>query len=222
MIRVLLADDEALVRAGLRLVLRPEADLELVGEAADGAEAVDAAVALAPDVVVMDVRMPRVDGLEATRRIVSAVPAARVLVLTTFGEERDVYAALRAGAAGFLLKDAPPEELVQAIRAVARGDALLGAEPTRLLVDAFVRRPPPAVRRDGALARLAERERAVVELVAAGCSNAEIAAAIGVSESTVKTHLARAQRKLGLRDRVHVVIWAYETGLVRGGAQAAG
>jgi DNA-binding NarL/FixJ family response regulator len=224
-IRVVLADDEALVRAGLRLVLRPEPDIELVGEAAGGSEAVDVALAAAPDVVVMDVRMPDVDGLEATRRIVASLPAVRVLVLTTFGQERDVYAALHAGAAGFLLKDAPPEDLVRAIRAIARGDALLGAEPTRLLVDAFVRRPPPEVGvGSGAVsgARLAGRERDVVELVAAGCSNQEIAAALGVTESTVKTHLARAQRKLGLRDRVHVVIWAYETGLVRGRAQATG
>jgi len=212
-IRVLLADDEALIRAGFELVLRPEPDIELVGEAADGAAAVEAARRLAPDVVVMDVRMPRVDGLEATRRISAEAPGARILILTTFGEDRDVYAALHAGASGFLLKDSTPEDLVHAIRVVARGDALLGPATTRRMVEAFVRGPapqPPAV----APARLAAREREVIELVAAGRTNAEIAATLEVSESTVKTHLARAQRKLGVRDRVGVVIWAYETGLV--------
>jgi DNA-binding NarL/FixJ family response regulator len=209
-IRVLLADDEALIRAGFRLVLRPEPDIELVGEAADGAGAVEAALALRPDVVVMDVRMPGVDGLEATRRILAQTPAARILVLTTFGDDRDVYAALRAGASGFLLKDSRPEDLVHAIRVVARGDALLGAATTRQVVAGWVRRPPLP---EDAAVRLAAREREVVELVAAGRSNAEIAADLQVTESTVKTHLARAQQKLGLRDRVHVVIWAYEHGL---------
>jgi DNA-binding NarL/FixJ family response regulator len=209
-IRVLLADDEALIRAGFRLVLRPETDIELVGEAGDGAAAVEAALALRPDVVVMDVRMPGVDGLEATRRILAAAPAVRVLVLTTFGDDRDVYAALQAGASGFLLKDSRPEDLVHAIRVVARGDALLGPATTRQVVAGWVRRPPlPA----DAAVRLAVREREVVELVAAGRSNAEIAADLQVAESTVKTHLARAQQKLGLRDRVHVVIWAYENGV---------
>jgi DNA-binding NarL/FixJ family response regulator len=164
----------------------------------------------------MDVRMPGLDGLEATRRILGAAPGVRVLILTTFGEERDVYAALRAGASGFLLKDSRPEDLVHAIRVVARGEALLGAATTQQIVSSWVRRPPPA-RREAA--RLAVREREVVELVAAGRSNREIAADLSVTESTVKTHLARAQQKLGLRDRVHVVIWAYESGLVdRSGA----
>jgi DNA-binding NarL/FixJ family response regulator len=212
-IRVLLADDEALIRAGLRLVLRPEADVELVGEAADGAAAVEQAARLAPDVVVMDVRMPGVDGLEATRRILAEAPGARVLILTTFGEDRDVYAALRAGASGFLLKDSAPEDLVHAIRVVARGDALLGPATTRQMVEAFVRGPAPRV--EPAPVPLAAREREVIALVAVGRTNAEIAAELGLSESTVKTHLARAQRKLGVRDRVGVVIWAYETGLVR-------
>jgi DNA-binding NarL/FixJ family response regulator len=210
-IRVLLADDEALIRAGFRLVLRPEPDIELVGEAGDGAAAVEAALELRPDVVVMDVRMPGTDGLEATRRILAAAPETRILVLTTFGDDRDVYAALRAGASGFLLKDSRPEDLVHAIRVVARGDALLGPATTRQVVAGWVRRPPLPV--NGGI-RLAAREREVVELVAAGRSNAEIAAELQVTESTVKTHLARAQRKLGLRDRVHVVIWAYEHGLV--------
>ncbi len=210
-VRVLLADDEALIRAGFRLVLRPEPDIELVGEAEDGAAAVEAALELQPDVVVMDVRMPGTDGLEATRRILAPAPAIRVLVLTTFGGDRDVYAALRAGASGFLLKDSPPEDLVHAIRVVARGDALLGPATTRLVVEGWVRRPPVGDP-DGAV-RLAAREREVIELVAAGRSNAEIAADLQVAESTVKTHLSLAQRKLGLRDRVHVVIWAYENGL---------
>jgi DNA-binding NarL/FixJ family response regulator len=211
-IRVLLADDEALIRAGFELVLRPEPDIELVGEAADGGAAVEAARRLKPDVVVMDVRMPGVDGLEATRRILAEAPGARILILTTFGEDRDVYAALRAGASGFLLKDSTPEDLVHAIRVVARGEALLGPATTRRMVEAFVRRPAPPEQPDAA--PLAPRERAVIELVAAGRTNAEIAAALEVSESTVKTHLARAQQKLGVRDRVGVVIWAYETGLV--------
>jgi DNA-binding NarL/FixJ family response regulator len=209
-IRVLLADDEALIRAGFRLVLRPEADIELVGEAENGAAAVEAALALRPDVVVMDVRMPDLDGLEATRRILAAAPSIRVLVLTTFGGDQDVYSALRAGASGFLLKDSRPEDLVHAIRVVARGDALLGPATTRQVVAGWVRRPPLP---EDAAVRLAAREREVVELVAAGRSNAEIAADLQVAESTVKTHLARAQQKLGLRDRVHVVIWAYENGL---------
>jgi DNA-binding NarL/FixJ family response regulator len=212
-LRVVLADDEALIRAGFRLVLRPEADIELVGEAGDGAAAVEAALRLRPDVVVMDVRMPGVDGLDATRRILAAAPAIRILVLTTFGDDRDVYAALRAGASGFLLKDSRPEELVHAIRVVARGDALLGPATTRQVVAGWVRRPPLPDAGEGAAARLATREREVIELVAAGRSNSEIAADLQVTESTVKTHLARAQQKLGLRDRVHVVIWAYENGL---------
>jgi len=156
--------------------------------------------------------MPGMDGLEATSRILAEVPGTRILVLTTFGDDRDVYAALRAGASGFLLKDSRPEDLVHGIRVVARGDALLGAATTRQVVAGWVRRPPPD-RGTGASSRLAAREREVVELVAAGRSNAEIAADLQVAESTVKTHLARAQQKLGLRDRVHVVIWAYEHGL---------
>jgi len=212
-VRVLLADDEALIRAGFRLVLRPEHDIELVGEAGDGAAAVDGALRLRPDVVVMDVRMPGIDGLEATRRILDEAPGIRILILTTFGDDHEVYAALRAGASGFLLKDSTPEDLVHAIRVVARGDALLGPATTRQVVAAWVRRPP-AARHVPAAARLGAREQAVVELVAAGATNAGIAAELRVTESTVKTHLARAQHKLGLRDRVHVVIWAYETGLV--------
>ena len=211
-VRVLLADDEALIRAGFRLVLRPERDIELVGEASDGASAVDAALRLRPDVIVMDVRMPGTDGLEATRRILAAVPGSRVLILTTFGEDRDVFAAIRAGASGFLLKDSAPEDLVHAIRVIARGDALLGPATTQQILAAWMQRPL-ARPEPAATARLGPRERQVIELVAAGHTNAEIAANLSVTESTVKTHLARAQHKLGLRDRIHVVIWAYQTGL---------
>ncbi len=211
-VRVLLADDEALIRAGFRLVLRPERDIELIAEAVDGATAIEAALRHRPDVAVMDVRMPRVDGLQATHEILAQAPEIRILILTTFGEEHDVYAALRAGASGFLLKDSTPEELVHAIRVVARGDSLLGPATTRRVVRSWVRRPPAGRSEPGT--RLAEREREVIELVAAGMTNTEIAADLHVSESTVKTHLARAQHKLGLRDRVHVVIWAYESGLL--------
>ena len=206
-VRVLLADDEALVGPA-RLVLRPERDIELIAEAVDGATAIEAALRHRPDVAVMDVRMPRVDGLQATHEILAQAPEIRILILTTFGEEHDVYAALRAGASGFLLKDSTPEELVHAIRVVARGDSLLGPATTRRVVRSWVRRPPAGRSEPGT--RLAEREREVIELVAAGMTNTEIAADLHVSESTVKTHLARAQHKLGLRDRVHVVIWAYD------------
>jgi DNA-binding NarL/FixJ family response regulator len=216
-VRVLLADDEALIRAGFRLVLRPEHDIELVAEAVDGDTAVDAALRHRPDVAVMDVRMPGMDGLQATREILAQAPEIRVLILTTFGEDQDVYAALRAGASGFMLKDSTPEDLVHAIRVVARGEALLGPATTRQIVRSFVRRPP-AARPGAAAARLAAREREVIELVAAGMTNTEIAAELGISESTVKTHLTRAQQKLGLRDRVHVVIWAYETGFADHGS----
>ena len=220
-IRVFLADDEALIRAGFKLVLRPEHDIELVGEAADGATAVEGALRLRPDVVVMDVRMPGTDGLEATRRILAQAPRTRILILTTFGEDRDVYDALRAGASGFLLKDSAPEDLVHGIRVVARGEALLGPATTRQVLSHWVRRPPASPGDPGIAARLATREREVIELVAAGRTNAEIAADLCVTESTVKTHLARAQHKLGLRDRVHVVIWAYETGLAGHGDASA-
>ena len=218
MIRVLLADDQTMVRAGLRLILASEPDVEVVGEAADGAEAVAAARRLRPDVTLMDVRMPRLDGIAATRRLLAeGPPPTRVVVLTTFDEDAHVYDALRAGASGFLLKNAPPEELVQAIRVVAGGEALLDPAVTRRVIEEFARSPAP-----GPLPReagtLTERELEVLRSVARGLSNAEIAASFVVSEATVKTHVARMLAKLGLRDRVQAVVYAYEHGLVRPGA----
>ena len=214
-IRVLVVDDQELFRAGLRLVLRPQQDIDLVGEAADGTEALALAARVRPNVVLMDLRMPHVDGIEATRRLVAAGDdAPRVLALTTFGDDEHVYAALRAGVSGFLLKDTPPEELVTAIRVIARGDALLGASVTRRVIEGYVRaHPTPPL--DTKLERLTPRELEVLTLVAHGQSNAEIAAALVVSEATVKTHVARILMKLDLRDRVHAVVFAYETGLVR-------
>jgi DNA-binding NarL/FixJ family response regulator len=214
-IRVLLADDQELLRAGLRMVLKPQADIELVGEAADGEQAVALARRVKPDVAVMDIRMPGIDGIEATRRLLADAAPPRVLVLTTFGEDEYVYEALRAGASGFLLKDAPPEELVTAIRAVARGDALLGPAVTRRVIEAFVRSRPPAQATAGIVERLTSREREVLMLVAQGLSNAEIADQLVLSEATVKTHVARLLTKLDLPDRVHAVVFAYESGLVR-------
>lgn len=212
-LRLLLADDQAMVRAGLRLVCEAEPDLQVVGEAADGEQAVAAAQRLRPDVTLMDVRMPGVDGIEATRRLSALeVPVTRVLVLTTFDTESYVHAALRAGAAGFLLKAAEPERLVEAVRVVAAGDALLSPAVTRTVIAELVRRPatspPPEY------ARLTDREREILLEVAAGHSNAEIAARLYVSEATVKTHVARILDKLALRDRVQAVVFAYEAGLV--------
>jgi len=218
-IRVLIADDQSLVRAGFRMILETEPDLEVVGEAADGEEAVEVSRRERPDVVLMDVRMPNVDGLEATRRILDgATEGPRVLILTTFDLDEYVYEALRAGASGFLLKDTPPEELVSAIRVVARGDALLSPTITRRVIAEFVRRPPDSVRRPPPeLDELTSREREVLLEVARGLSNAEIAKALWVSETTVKTHVARILMKLRLRDRVQAVVFAYETGLVQPG-----
>jgi DNA-binding NarL/FixJ family response regulator len=209
MIRVLLADDQALVRTGFRMILKGEADIEVVGEAADGAQAVDGARRLAPDVVVMDVRMPHVDGLEATRRILAGNPAPRVLMLTTFDRDEYVFEALRAGASGFLLKDGP------AIRAVADGGALLAPAVTRRLIEDFARRPRAAEAPPAAVADLTPRELGVLEQLARGLSNAEIAAELTLGEATIKTHVARILSKLGLRDRTQAVVFAYESGLVR-------
>ena len=226
-IRVLLVDDHALVRTGFRMVLDSEPDLEVVGEAADGHQAIHSAARLAPDVVLMDVRMPGLDGIAATRAIVDAggdgdgavPPAPKVLILTTFDLDEYVFDSLTAGASGFLLKDVPPEQLVAGIRAVAGGDALLAPAVTRRLIDEFVQAgrrrttSPPA-----ALDELTPRELEVLGLVAQGLSNAEIATALVVEETTVKTHVSRLLAKLGLRDRVQAVVLAYESGLAGGGA----
>jgi DNA-binding NarL/FixJ family response regulator len=215
-IGVLIADDQALVRAGFRMVLEAEEDIAVVGEAANGEQAVHGTQRLKPDVVLMDIRMPELDGIAATRRIVAA-DAARVLILTTFDLDEYVYDALGAGASGFLLKDSPPEQLVAAIRVVAGGEALLAPSVTSRLIDAFARSrasrpaPPPG------LDELTARELEVFGLVARGLSNAEIAATLVVGDTTVKTHVARMLAKLGLRDRVQAVVLAYESGLVRPG-----
>ena len=212
-IRVLIADDQALLRTGLRKILESEPDVEVVGEAADGVEAVEAGLRLRPDVVLMDVRMPRLDGLAAARRLVGAT---RVLMLTTFDLDEYVYEALRAGASGFLLKDAPAEQLVTAIRVVARGDALLAPSITRRLIADFARRPLSRARPER-LQVLSPRELEVLRLVARGLSNAEIAGELYVSDATVKTHVSRILQKLDLRDRVQAVVLAYESGLLQPG-----
>jgi DNA-binding NarL/FixJ family response regulator len=215
-VRVLLADDQALVRAGFRMILKAEPGIEVVGEAGDGVEAVALADDLAPDVVLMDIRMPELDGIEATRRVVRDDTSPRVLVLTTFDLDEYVYGALRAGASGFLLKDAPEEQLVSAIRVIATGGSLFAPSVTRRLIEEFARRDatrtlPPAL--DG----LTARETDVLREVARGLSNAEIAGRLVVSEHTVKTHVAHVLQKLDLRDRTQAVVVAYESGLVRPG-----
>jgi DNA-binding NarL/FixJ family response regulator len=217
MIRLLLADDQAVVRAGLRTILESRADLQVVGEAADGAEAVTLAKTLEPDVVMMDIRMPVLDGIEATRRLAGAT-RSRVLVLTTYGIDEYVYEALRAGAAGFLLKTDPPERIVDAVRVVAAGDALLGPETTRRLIERFLAGPPPHASRPAELDALTDRELDVLRQVARGLSNHEIAAGLFIGEGTVKTHVAHILAKLGLRNRVQVVVYAYEHALVHPGA----
>ena len=220
MIRVAVADDQTLVRAGFRVLVESAPDLEVVGEAGDGAEAVELARQQLPDVVLMDIRMPRMDGLEATRRIVALDQAGgvRVLVLTTFDLDEYVYAALRAGASGFLLKDTPPADLLAAIRVVAAGDALLAPGITRRLIAEFARRPDPTQVAPAALDALTDREREVLGLVAHGLSNSEIAERLVVSSATSKTYVSRLLAKLGARDRAQLVAIAYETGLVTPGA----
>jgi DNA-binding NarL/FixJ family response regulator len=216
-IRVLLADDQALVRAGFSLILDSEADIEVVGEAGDGDEAVELARELKPDVVLMDIRMPRMNGLEATRRLHDGTPAPRVVMLTTFDLDEYVFEALRAGASGFLLKTAPPDQLVAAVRFAAEGEALLAPSITRRLIDEFARRPTPDAVLAGELESLTPRELEVLRLLARGLTNAEIAAELVVEASTVKSHVASLLAKLDLRDRVQAVVLAYESGLVERG-----
>jgi DNA-binding NarL/FixJ family response regulator len=215
MIRVLVVDDQALVRAGFRMVLETEGDIEVVGEAGDGHEAVSEADRLQPDLVLMDVRMPELDGIAATRKLIEAQSAIKVVMLTTFDLDEYVYEALRAGASGFLLKDVPPEQLVEGVRAVARGDAMLAPAVTRRFIETFVHRldEPQSVTVE--LDELTPRELDVLQLIARGLSNAEIAAELVVTEATVKTHVAHVLTKLGLRDRVQAVVLAYESGLVQ-------
>lgn len=215
MIRVLLADDQALVRHGFGMILRAEEGIEVAGEAGDGAEAVSLAAELGPDVVLMDVRMPALDGIEATRRIVSTLHSPRVLVLTTFDSDEIVLGALRAGASGFLLKDAPGDQLVAAIRVVAGGGSLFAPSVTRRLVERYVGATP--VTASPGLDELTGREREILRLVARGLSNAEVAGELVLSEHTVKTHITHLLQKLGLRDRTQAVVLAYEAGVVRPG-----
>ena len=220
MTRVLLVDDQPLLRAGFRMILEGEDDIEVVGEAADGVEAIDAALRLRPDVVLMDIRMPNLDGVEATRRLAGpgADEPVKILILTTFDLDEYVVEALRAGASGFLLKDVPPEDLVTAIRTIAAGDALIAPSVTRRLIDRFARHlPPPETKPPPSLGNLTDREVEVLTLMARGLSNAELAESLFVSETTVKTHVGRVLMKLGLRDRVQAVVLAYETGLVQPG-----
>jgi DNA-binding NarL/FixJ family response regulator len=216
-IRVLIADDQALMRGGFRMILEAQDDIEVVGEAIDGRDAVEQFRRLHPDVVVMDVRMPAMDGIEATRRLTSEAAPARVLILTMFDLDEYVFRALRAGASGFMLKDRPPEELVAAVRVVASGDALLAPSITRRLIEEFAGRPEPPAPPAG-LDRLTDREREVLVLMARGLSNTEIAAGLFVAETTVKTHVGRVLQKLELRDRAQAVVLAYESGLVQPGA----
>jgi DNA-binding NarL/FixJ family response regulator len=216
MVSVLLADDDELTRTGLRLIVQSDPDLTVVGEAADGLEAIHLTRALQPEVVVMDIRMPGVDGLEATRQIVQQTPdGPRILILTTFELDEYVFGALRAGASGFLLKRSSPEVLIEGIKVVAAGDGLLAPSVTRRLIQEFARQPDPPAPPAAPLGALTQREREVLALVAAGLSNGELAARLYISEATVKTHVKRIMMKLGLRDRIQAVVLAYETGLVR-------
>ena len=219
-IRVLIADDQALVRTGFRVILDAEPDIDVVGEASDGREAVAAADTRKPDVVLMDIRMPNLDGIEATRLVVQGESSPRVLILTTFDLDEYVYAALRAGASGFLLKDAGADELLHAVRVIAGGDSLVSPSITKRLIADFATRPPIR-ERPAALADLTPRELEVLRLVARGLSNGEIAASLVVGDATVKTHMARIFAKLDLHDRAQAVVLAYESGLVQPGAPAS-
>jgi DNA-binding NarL/FixJ family response regulator len=223
MTTVLIADDQPLIRVGLRKILEVEPETTVVGEAEDGAEAVAAARRLRPDVVLMDIRMPVLDGIEATRRILAAQSGVRVLILTTFGLDGYVYDALRAGASGFMLKDTPPEEIAAAVRIVASGEALLAPAVTRAVIEEFARQRPAALPAPPrAVEELTPREREVLDLLARGLSNPEICERLVISEATAKTHVARILQKLALRDRVQAVIYAYESGLVLPGSGGAG
>jgi DNA-binding NarL/FixJ family response regulator len=217
-IRVLVADDQSMVRAGFRMLLSSEQDIEVVAEASNGLEAVDKAARFRPTVVLMDIRMPELDGLEATRRILAADDGARILILTTFDLDEYVYEALRAGASGFVLKDDPPEQLLEAIRVVAGGEALLSPAVTKRVIERFTRIPRPAPPRE--LEELTERELDVLRLVARGLSNAEIGQELYISDTTVKTHITHILQKLNLRDRVQAVVFAYETGLFETSSRA--
>jgi DNA-binding NarL/FixJ family response regulator len=218
-IRILIVDDQAMVRTGFRMILESEEDIQIVGEAPDGVEAIDQARAMQPDVILMDIRMPKLDGLEATRRILEgASPSSKVLIITTFDLDEYVYESLRAGASGFMLKDAPPAQLVDAIRIVAAGDSLLAPAVTRRVIEGFVAGRPAREGPPPELESLTARELEVLQALARGCSNAEIAKELFVSETTVKTHVARVLQKLSLRDRVQAVVLAYESGLVQPGA----
>ena len=217
MIRVFIADDQALVRGGFRMILDAQPDMEVVGEAQDGKEALRMVAELRPDVILMDIRMPEMDGLETTRRIVIDENAPRVLMLTTFDMNEYVYEAMKSGASGFLLKDVKPEQLADAVRTVAAGDALLAPTITRRLIEGFVRRPPPGTSSPPELDTLTERELEVLKLIAKGLSNEEIAKQLFVSMATVKTHITHILMKLQLRDRVQAVVLAYESGLVQPG-----
>ena len=218
MIRVLIADDQALLRGGFRMILEAQDDMDVVGEAGDGEEALAQARRLRPDVVLMDIRMPKLDGLKATRQLVGENPSARVLVLTMFDADEYVYEAMKSGASGFLLKDVRPEELAHAVRVVASGEALLAPAITRRLIEGFVHRPPPGSGTPTELTDLSPRELEVLKLIAQGLSNAQIAGALFLSEATVKTHVTHILSKLALRDRVQAVVLAYECGLVQAGS----
>jgi len=216
-IRVVLADDQGMVRAGIRLILEAEEDLDVVGEAGDGEQAIAVTAQMQPDVVLMDIQMPTLDGIEATRRIgQDAAIRSRVLILTTFEQDEYVFEALRAGASGFLLKNAPPEELIQAVRIVAAGDALLSPSITRRVIEDYAQQSTPR-RNDAGVDALTERELEVLRLLATGKSNAELAEQLFLGEGTIKTHVSHVLSKLGLRDRVQAVVFAYETGLARPG-----
>ncbi len=220
-IRVLVADDQALVRGGFRMILEAREDIDVVGEAENGAQAVELTRALQPDVVLMDVRMPEMDGVEATRRIVRSGAAARVIILTTFDLDQYVYEAIRAGASGFLLKDVQPAQLVEAVRTIAAGDALLAPSVTRRLLDRFAETlPAPDDKPPPSLAALTSRELDILKLLASGLSNAELAERLVLSETTIKSHVSSILRKLHLRDRVQAVALAYQAGLVQTGRSA--